>query len=93
MIVQFADLARESLDRSLEVREEANIPFGIPLNIYDLCEFYRSESAGSVRRFLQHGGLLLPSDRPLIEVSSLRPLGRHRVQHGTQLDTKYQACR
>ena len=38
MIVANSDLVQEALDRSLEVREEAGIPYGVPLNVYDLCE-------------------------------------------------------
>jgi len=75
MIVQHADLAREALDKSLEVREEAGLPFGTPLNVYDLCELLTPR----VRvRFADYSmeGCYCRSDRPLIEVSALRPLGR-----------------
>lgn len=75
MIVQYADLAREAQDKSLEVREEAGIPFGTPLNVYDLCELLQPR----VRvRFADYSmeGCYCRSDRPLIEVSALRPLGR-----------------
>jgi len=75
MSVQYADLAREALDKSLEVREEAGIPFGTPLNVYDLCELLTPR----VRvRFADYSmeGCYCRSDRPLIEVSALRPLGR-----------------
>ena len=38
MIVLNADLAEEALDKTLEVREEAGLPFGTPVNVYDMCE-------------------------------------------------------
>jgi IrrE N-terminal-like domain len=97
MTVQHADLAQEALDRSLEVREEAGLPFGTPLNVFDLCELLTPK----VRvRFAGYSmeGCYSRSDRPLIEVSALRPLGRrvfntaHELGHhalghaGTRLD-------
>lgn len=97
MTVQHADLAREALDKSLEVREEAGLPLGTPVNVYDLCELLKPK----VRvRFADYSmeGCYSRSDRPLIEVSALRPLGRrtfntaHELGHhalghiGTRLD-------
>ncbi len=70
MTVQHADLAREALDKSLEVREQAGIPFGTPLNVFDLCELLTPR----VRvRFADYSmeGCYCRSDRPLIEVSAL----------------------
>ena len=61
--------------RRLKSREEAGIPFGTPLNVYDLCELLQPR----VRvRFADYSmeGCYCRSDRPLIEVSALRPLGR-----------------
>lgn len=84
MIVQFADLAREALDKSLEVREEAGIPFGVPLNVYDLCESLDPK----VRvRFADYSmeGCYCRSARPLIEVSSLRPIGRRAFNTAHEL--------
>src|SRR3569623_15713 len=75
MIASFVDHAREALDKSLEVRESVGVPFGVPLNIYDLCE----SIVPKVRvRFANYSmeGCYCRSDRPLIEVSALRPLGR-----------------
>src|SRR5260370_972533 len=75
MTVHFADFAREALDKSLEVREEAGLPFGTPLNVFDLCEMLTPK----VRvRFANYSmeGCYCRSERPLIEVSALRPLGR-----------------
>ncbi len=97
MTVQRANLAQEALDKSLEVRQEAGLPFGTPLNVFDLCELL----APKVRvRFADYSmeGCYVRSDRPLIEVSALRPLGRrvfnatHELGHhalghpGTRLD-------
>lgn len=84
MIVQFADLARVALDKSLEVREEAGIPFGVPLNVYDLCESLDPK----VRvRFADYSmeGCYCRSARPLIEVSSLRPIGRRAFNTAHEL--------
>jgi hypothetical protein len=96
MIVANADLIQEALDKSLEVREEAGIPFGVPLNVYDLCE----RLTPKVRvRFADYSmeGCYFRSDRPLIEVSALRPIGRrafntahelghHAFGHGSRID-------
>ena len=75
MTVQSADLAQEALDNSLEVRQEAALPFGTPLKVFDLCERLKPK----VRvRFAAYSmeGCYIWSDRPLIEVSALRLLGR-----------------
>ena len=72
-MVGHADLAQEALDKSLEIREEAGLPFGTPLNVFDLCELLRSK----VRvRFADYSmeGCYSRSEQPLIEVSALRPL-------------------
>lgn len=96
MIVANTDLVQEALDKSLEVREEAGIPFGVPLNVYDLCE----RLTPKVRvRFADYSmeGCYFRSDRPLIEVSALRPpgrrvfntaheLGHHVFGHGSRID-------
>jgi IrrE N-terminal-like domain len=97
MTVRHADLAQEALDKTLEVREEAGLPFGTPLNVFDLCELLKPK----VRvRFADYSmeGCYSRSDRPQIEVSALRPLGRrvfntaHELGHhalghaGTRLD-------
>ncbi|HEV3143075.1 MAG TPA: ImmA/IrrE family metallo-endopeptidase [Gemmataceae bacterium] len=73
--MQRADLAQEALDKSLEVREEAGVQFGTPVNVFDLCELLDPK----VRvRFADYSmeGCYIRSERPLIEVSTLRPLGR-----------------
>ena len=94
MIVTRKNLAREALDRALEVREEAKIAFNVPLCVYGLCDRL------SVRvQFVDINmeGLYLAAKRPLIQISSLRPLGRrvfncghelghHAFGHGSTLD-------
>lgn len=97
MTVGKADLAQEALDKTLEVREEAGLKLGTPLNVFDACELLTPK----VRvRFADYSmeGCYSRSDRPLIEVSALRPLGRrvfntaHELGHhalghpGTRLD-------
>lgn len=70
-----AELAQEALEKTLEVREEAGFPFSTPVNVYDICE----KLTPKVRvRFSDYSmeGCYLRSERPLIEVSALRPLGR-----------------
>lgn len=96
MTVGTNDLAQEALDKSLEVREEAGVPFGVPVNVFDLCERLQPK----VRvRFADYSmeGCYFRSDRPLIEVSALRPFGRrafnaahelghHVFGHGSRID-------
>lgn len=84
MTVQYAELAREALDTTLEVREEAGLTFGTPVNVYDLCE----KLAPRVRvRFADYSmeGCYHRSARPLIEVSALRPLGRRAFNAAHEL--------
>ncbi len=84
MTVGNADLAEEALDKTLEVREEAGLPFGTPVNVYDLCE----KLSPKVRvRFAHYSmeGCYHRSSRPLIEVSALRPLGRRVFNTGHEL--------
>jgi Zn-dependent peptidase ImmA (M78 family) len=84
MTVQYADFARVALDKSLEVREEAGLPLGTALNVYDLCELLTPK----VRvRFADYSmeGCYSRSDRPLIEVSALRPLGRRAFNTAHEL--------
>jgi hypothetical protein len=71
MIVLKADLAEEALEKTLEVREEAGLPFSTPVNVYDICE----NLTPKVRvRFAEYSmeGVYERSARPLIEVSALR---------------------
>jgi hypothetical protein len=96
MIVATTDLAQIALDKSLEIREEAGIPLGVAVNVYDLCECLSPK----VRvRFADYSmeGCYFRSDRPLIEISALRPIGRrtfntahelghHVFGHGSRID-------
>jgi Zn-dependent peptidase ImmA (M78 family) len=96
MTLAHTELAQQALDKSLEVREEAGVSFGVPVNIYDLCE----RLSPKVRiRFADYSmeGCYFRSDRPLIEVSALRPIGRrafntahelghHVFGHGSRID-------
>ena len=84
MTVGNADLAEDALDKAAEVREEAGLPFGTPVNVYDLCE----KLSPQVRvRFANYSmeGCYHRSDRPLIEVSALRPLGRRTFNTAHEL--------
>jgi Zn-dependent peptidase ImmA (M78 family) len=94
MIVTRKNLAREALEQALEVREEAEIAFNVPLCVYGLCDRLRIRV-----QFVEINmeGLYLASERPLIQISSLRPLGRrvfncshelghHVFSHGSTLD-------
>src|SRR4051812_27240908 len=84
MTVRKADLAQEALDKSLEVREEAGLKLGTPLNVFDVCEKLNPK----VRvRFADYSmeGCYQRSDRPLIEVSALRPLGRRTFNTAHEL--------
>src|SRR5262245_25646937 len=81
---------------ALEVRERAGIDFGTPLNVFDLCD----RLSPKVRvLFVDYSmeGCYLRSDRPLIQVSALRPmsrrvfncaheLGHHVFGHGSTID-------
>ena len=97
MTVQHADLAQEALDKAAEVRQEAGLAFGTPVNVYDVC----GKLNPAVRvMFTDYSmeGCYVRGDRPLIKVSALRPLGRrafntaHELGHhvlghpGTHLD-------
>src|SRR5436190_18037677 len=104
MTVQRAGLAQEALDKSVEVRQETGLPFGTPVNVFDLCELRKPK----VRvRFADYSmeGCYNRSARPLIEVLALRPLGRrvfntaHELGHhalghpGTRLDQQLEEGR
>lgn len=96
MIGTRVDLAREALEKSLEVREEAGTDYKSPINVIDLC----GELVPSVRvLFVNYSmeGCYLRNDRPLIKISALRPLvrrafncahelGHHVFGHGSTID-------
>jgi Zn-dependent peptidase ImmA (M78 family) len=81
---------------ALEVRERTGLDFGTPLNVFDLCD----RLTPKVRvLFVDYSmeGCYLRSDRPLIQVSGLRPLprrvyncghelGHHVFGHGSTID-------
>ena len=81
MIVTRKNLAREALDQALEVREEAEIAFNVPLCIYGLCDRLRVRV-----QFVDINmeGLDPASTRPIIQISSLRPLGSASLQFWTR---------
>jgi len=84
MTTRRAELAREALDRTLELRQEVGLAFGVPLNVYDLCE----RLVPRVRiRFAEYSmeGCYHRSERPLIEVSALRPIGRRAFNAAHEL--------
>ena len=96
MIVANRDLVQEALDKSLEVREEVGIPFGVPLNVFDLCERLAPKVRVRLADYSMEG-CYFRSDRPLIEISALRPIGRrvfnaahelghHMFGHGSRID-------
>ena len=97
MTVRNADIAQEALDKAAEVRQEAGLPFGTPVNVFDLCERLIPKVRVWFADYSMEG-CYSRSDRPLIEVSAMRPLGRrvfntaHELGHhalghlGTRLD-------
>lgn len=96
MIVAKIDLHREALDKSLEIREEAGIQLGVPVNVYDLCERLKPKVRIRFADFSMEG-CYFRSERPLIEISALRPIGRrsfnaahelghHAFDHGSRID-------
>ncbi|MFO0824970.1 MAG: ImmA/IrrE family metallo-endopeptidase [Gemmataceae bacterium] len=101
--MQHVDLAQEALDKAAEIRQEVGLPFGVPVNVYDIC----GKLTPSVRvLFTDYSmeGCYVRGDRPLIEVSALRPIGRrafntaHELGHhvlghpGTHLDDQISEC-
>jgi hypothetical protein len=97
MIVQHADLAQEALDKAAEVRQEVGLPFGTAVNVYDICGKLKPLVRVLFTDYSMEG-CYVRSDRPLIKVSALRPIGRrafntaHELGHhvlghpGTHLD-------
>ena len=96
MIATRAEMAKEALEKSLEIREEADLDFKSPLNIFDLC----GNLTPNVRvLFVDYSmeGCYSRCDRPLIKISALRPLvrrvfncvhelGHHVFGHGSTID-------
>lgn len=89
------DLAKQALERSLEVREEYGYDFRSPLCIYELAD-----RAGIKVQFVDDismEGIYAALAKPTILISSLRPLarraftcahelGHHFFGHGTTID-------
>lgn len=89
------DLAKQSLERSLEVREEHGYDFRSPLCVYELAD-----RAGVKVQFVDDismEGIYAALAKPTILISSLRPLarraftcahelGHHFFGHGTTID-------
>lgn len=103
MIVASADLAQEALDKSLEIREEVGVPFGSPLNVFDLCESLNPKVRVRLADYSMEG-CYFRSDRPMIEISALRPIGRrvfnaahelghHVFGHGSRIDELHEEDR
>jgi hypothetical protein len=96
MTLSKVDLAREALELSLEVRDDASEDYNSPINIFDLC----GKLTPSVRVHVVDWSMeacYRRCARPLIEVSALRPLGRrvfncahelghHVAGHGSTID-------
>jgi Zn-dependent peptidase ImmA (M78 family) len=91
-----ANLAKEALEKSLELREEHEYDFRSPLCIYELCQ-----KAGVAVRFtddiVSMEGVYAALRKPKIVLSSLRPLprrsftcahelGHHVFGHGSTID-------
>ena len=89
------NLAREGLEKSVEVREEFGYDFRSPLCIYELCE----RMGVKVRMVddVSMEGVYVALGKPTILLSALRPLprraftcahelGHHVFNHGTTID-------
>ncbi|QKK07518.1 MAG: ImmA/IrrE family metallo-endopeptidase [Planctomycetota bacterium] len=95
MTTNTTDLAREALERSLEVRDEHDYDYRSPLCVYELCDKARV----SVRFVddVSMEGVYAALSKPSIILSSLRPLtrraftcahefGHHVFGHGSTID-------
>ncbi|HVX14919.1 MAG TPA: ImmA/IrrE family metallo-endopeptidase [Pirellulales bacterium] len=96
MIAQRMELAREALELAVEIREEAGADYNAPVNVFDLC----GRLSPNVRVHFVDWSMEAcyhRAERPLIEVSALRPLGRrvfncahelghHAAGHGSTID-------
>lgn len=88
-------LAREAIEKSLEVREEYDYDFRSPLCIYELCE--RARMKVLFVDDVSMEGVYKAIGRPTIVLSALRPLsrraftcahelGHHVFDHGSTID-------
>ncbi len=91
---QRATLARQALNKSIEVRRRAGFDLKSPICIYDLCE--KMEVSVRFVNFSMEG-LYAKKDSPAILISALRPLhrrnftcahevGHHVFDHGFRVD-------
>ena len=89
------ELAKQALEKSLEIREEYRYDFRTPLCIYGLCE--RAKVKVQFVNGVSMEGIYAALDRPTILLSSLRPLmrrsftcahelGHHVFGHGSTID-------
>ncbi len=96
MTINRKSLAREALDASLDYRGRANCELGTPINVFDLCAALNPQVRLLFTDYSMEG-CYLRSDRPLIKVSALRPIGRrafncahelghHAFGHGSRID-------
>jgi Zn-dependent peptidase ImmA (M78 family) len=92
---QRRELARRSLDKALEVREQAGFDDESPICVYELCE--RMKIRVQFAALASMEGTYIAGPRPQIYLSSLRPLGRrvftcghevghHVFGHGSAID-------
>ena len=88
-------LAREAIEKSVEVREEHGYDFRSPLCIYELCE--RARVKVSFVDDVSMEGVYAALTKPTIVLSALRPLprraftcahefGHHVFGHGSTID-------
>ena len=89
------DLAKQALEKSLEIREEYQYDFRSPLCIYELCErakvkvqFVNDVSMEGIYAALAKPTILLSSLRPLMRRSftCAHELGHHVFGHGSTID-------
>ncbi|MDF1811540.1 MAG: ImmA/IrrE family metallo-endopeptidase [Verrucomicrobiales bacterium] len=90
------DLAHEANEKAFEIRDEIGADYKRPVNVFDACDKIEKP----VRlRFVDFSmeGCYHKTNRPLIQISSLRPLGRrvfncahelghHVFEHGSAID-------
>ncbi len=89
------DLAREALERSLEVRDGHNYDYRSPLCVYELCDkarvrvrFVDDVSMEGVYAALAKPSIILSSLRPLTRraFTCAHELGHHVFGHGSTID-------
>lgn len=95
MTTTTTDLAREALERSLEVRDEHDYDYRSPLCVYELCDkarvsvrFVDDVSMEGVYAALSKPSIILSSLRPLTRraFTCAHELGHHVFKHGSTID-------